>query len=332
MAGLRGKRPSAGERPPSSSGTSGRLLGALSGGPSGGAPSGRCGDLNGPPSRYLPRFFVESSQAPAPSPSARVPSAAALGQEFVLGPEDAYHALKVLRLGSGDQCEVVVARADPGGGPFGVSGGAAYLAAVTSATDEVRVTPVAPLEGRQAGASYVRAVGIVQAITRPVAMDFLVEKGTEVGASFFLVVPVAGSSSRTRSTQGARLTRWRRIALEAAKQSKQLAMPSVDISGSVAEALEQLGEGALSLVLEPAARDGLYEVVASIWGQKASAEGARPARLALWVGPESGWTGEELARLTAAGAKPVRLGQGVLRAETAGPVAVAVARLALGDW
>ncbi len=242
----------------------------------------------------------------------------------------------MLRLGLGDQCEVVVTPADPGGKLAGASGGAAYLATVTLATDEVRVTPVARLEGRQAGASYSTPVGIVQAITRPAAMDFLVEKGTEVGASFFLVMPVVGSSSRPRSTQSARLTRWRRIAREAAKQSKHLAIPSVEMSGSVDEALERLGKGALSLVLEPEAPDGLYEALSLTWGQRATAEGARPAarpaRLALWVGPESGWTGEELARLTAAGAKPVRLGRGVLRTETAGPVAVAVARLALGDW
>jgi 16S rRNA (uracil1498-N3)-methyltransferase len=56
------------------------------------------------------------------------------------------------------------------------------------------------------------------------------------------------------------------------------------------------------------------------------------ARVALWVGPESGWSKGELERFAAAGIGAVRLGQGVLRAETAGPVAVAATRLVIGDW
>jgi len=62
------------------------------------------------------------------------------------------------------------------------------------------------------------------------------------------------------------------------------------------------------------------------------APGGAAAGVALWIGPESGWTEEELEVLKVAGAEPARLGRGVLRTETAGAVAVAVARLALGDW
>ena len=57
-----------------------------------------------------------------------------------------------------------------------------------------------------------------------------------------------------------------------------------------------------------------------------------PRSLALWVGPEGGWTESESEQFRAAEITGVRLGRSVLRTETAGPVAVAVARLALGDW
>jgi len=132
------------------------------------------------------------------------------------------------------------------------------------------------------------------------------------------------------------LARRRRIVREAAKQSKQLAVPSVEVLDSIDDALSRLGAETISLALEPGAPDGLHEAVAAARKREDLSGGAREAgrlaRLALWVGPESGWTGEELERLSAAGAQRVRLGQSVLRAETAGPVAVAVARLALGDW
>jgi 16S rRNA (uracil1498-N3)-methyltransferase len=231
----------------------------------------------------------------------------------------------------------VVVIPDPlGPEPGEMAGGVAYLATITQVTDEVRVMPVAPLEGTRAGASFTTDVGIVQALTRPAAMDYLVEKGTEVGASFFLILPVTGSPSRAEKKQGARLARWRRIAQEAAKQSKQLRIPSVEVADSVQEGLVRLGAESRSLVLEPGAADELYGILSSVSGRRVPARGAwaaqRPPRLALWVGTESGWTEDELAVLGIAGARTVRLGQSVLRAETAGPVAVAVARLALGDW
>ena len=120
------------------------------------------------------------------------------------------------------------------------------------------------------------------------------------------------------------MARWRRITYEAAKQSKQIVVPPVDFAGSLEGALDLLGqEGMFSLVLEPSAPLGLKEAVA---------DHTEPARLALWVGPEGGWTAVELECFKCAGAQMARLGRSVLRTETAGPVAVAVTRLALEDW
>jgi 16S rRNA (uracil1498-N3)-methyltransferase len=306
VGGSRGKRPNAGDLP---------------------ASCGVDGGLS-----YLPRFFVESadwferrSQAAGPAPA--TPKTDLCGQELPLDPEDSHHAVRVLRLGVGDPCEVVLLPAGPG------STGVVYQAVATATAGQVRVRLVAPLEGRPAGAAYTIPVGLVQATTRPAVTDYLLEKGTEVGASFFLLVPAAGSAGASR---GARLARWRRIVREAAKQSKQLAVPSVEVLDSIDETWDRLGVETISLVLEPGALNGLHEAVAAALKRGDLSGGAREAerlaRLALWVGPESGWTGEELEHLDAAGAKRVRLGQSVLRAETAGPVAVAVARLALGDW
>jgi 16S rRNA (uracil1498-N3)-methyltransferase len=320
MGGSRAERPSSGDRLASS--------GGASRGPRGGPGRGPAA----PTFRYLPRFFVEASRPLIFSDCAPTSEVGAPERELVLDPEDSHHALRVLRLAVGDACEVVVVPAQEGPDLAEGRGGVAFLANVTAATEEVRVRLVAPLQGKSAGASYTKSVGIVQAMTRPVAMDYLLEKGTEAGASFFVLVSVAGSTQPFAAPQAARLSRWRRIAREAAKQSKQLAVPAVKIAGSIDEALEGFGSRELSLVLEPGASDRLYDVVVEARRREDSGGGVRPARLALWVGPEGGWTEEDLARLVSAGAKTVRLGQGVLRAETAGPMAVAVARLALGDW
>ena len=233
---------------------------------------------------------------------------------MALTDEDSHHALRVLRLSEGDEAEVVV-------------GAAVYAATVSSVGEPVRIRPTSRLEGAAAGAVYRFQVGLVQALARPAAVDLVLEKGTEVGASFFVLVQAAGSPKRGESPRVDRLARWRRIVREAAKQSKQVVVPDIVVATSVDDVLGRLGaEQTLSVVLEPDAPAGLQEVIARA-GQLVG-----PPRIALWVGPEGGWTPAEMEGFSRAGAKAARLGRSVLRTETAGPVAVAVARLVLGDW
>ena len=171
-------------------------------------------------------------------------------------------------------------------------------------------------------------VGLVQAVARPAVMDYVLEKGTEVGAELLRPRRAAGSPRRSEAgaTRPSRpLAPHRR---EAAKQSKQTAVPcGRSLVPRCAEALRSMAAAGstVALVLDPAA-----SAVA------ASGAGRRPSR------PRCGMCSlgrarrrldpAELELLTAAGVAPARLGRSVLRTETAGPVAVAVARLALGDW
>jgi 16S rRNA (uracil1498-N3)-methyltransferase len=270
-----------------------------------------------------PRFFVDAERFPSPPGASLAPSAALRGselaagaglrgRELTLGAEDSYHALRVLRLREGDKCEVVV-------------GAAVYAASVSQAGQLVRVMLTDRLEGAAAGAVYQAQVGLVQALARPALIEQILEKGTEVGASFFVLVPTANSPRQPAPPAGDRLVRWRRIVLEAAKQSKQVAVPEVELMDSVEQAIRWLNaRGAASLVLDPAAVAGLQDTL--------QPHAAKGARIALWVGPESGWTAADAERFRAAGMEAVRLGRSVLRTETAGAVAVAVARLVMGDW
>jgi 16S rRNA (uracil1498-N3)-methyltransferase len=198
---------------------------------------------------------------------------------------------------------------------------------------------------------------LVQAIARPSVVDWCIEKSTEVGASFVLLVPTGGSPRWLAGSAEARVARWTRIAREAAKQSKQPGVPWVETFSCLEVVAERLASLQIrSLVLEPRAERGLHELLGEETGggfvpaplspvsvgepasQQPVPEGELPGTglgrsgLAVWVGPEGGWTEDERERLTRFGMKTARLGRGVLRTETAGPVAIAVARLALGDW
>jgi 16S rRNA (uracil1498-N3)-methyltransferase len=289
-------------------------------------------------SGFCPRFF-------AVSPGDLDPVCGSLtGTELTLDADDSYHALRVLRMKPGGDCEVVVGAAvyaatvvrvgsgapvgagsAVGGAPTGAPRGAGQGGAVT-----VRLGGC--LTGRDAGAIYRYQVGLVQAVARPSALDWSIEKSTEAGASFILLLQAGGSPQWSCKDTRTRLARWSRIAREAAKQSKQPAVPLVDFVATPAAALERVGFwAAVSLLLDPAAETTVYDFLGA-WRTSASTQVPGRGGVALWVGPESGWTGEERDYLLEAGLNAVRLGRGVLRTETAGPVATAVARLALGDW
>jgi 16S rRNA (uracil1498-N3)-methyltransferase len=239
----------------------------------------------------------------------------------------------VLRLKAGDECEVVV-------------GAAVYAATVLPGETggrggAVQVRLEERLEGRAAGAVYRLPVALVQAVSRPSALDWSVEKSTETGASLILLVQAAGSPRWPAKDSEARVGRWARIAREAAKQSKQPAVPPVELASSFAAARRRLQTlGLSSILLDPAAEQTLYDQVRLIGGSLVPPDCAKEAPradggslgIALWVGPESGWTEEEREGLLGAGLVTAKLGEGILRTETAGPVAVAVARLALRDW
>lgn len=269
---------------------------------------------------FSPRFFLTpdmSSAVPRPVP----------GERLVLGPEDSHHGLRVLRMKVGDMCEVVT--------PWRT----VHQAVVGGTADSLELTIVRRLLGDAAGPVYQNEVGLVQGIARPAAMDYLIEKGTEVGADFFALVPTEASPRGLRSGGTDRVKRWRRIAREAAKQSKQTRIPWVEIFESQAEAMTRLwGEMTHTVVLDPGAAQTLSDLLQVFAG----GEGGDPVnagrcsagcrRVTLWVGPEGGWSAGELDRLVSAGALPAKLGRGVLRTETAGPVALAIARLTLNDW
>jgi 16S rRNA (uracil1498-N3)-methyltransferase len=262
--------------------------------------------VTGPgPFGFRPRFFVPEVEAEDLPP----------GTALSLTAEDSHHALHVLRLVAGDACEVV-------------AGAAVYAASVSAVGEVLTVRLQALLEGAEAGASYRVRVGLVQSLARPAALDTALEKGTEVGCSFFLLVRSAGSPKWAESWREDRLVRWKRVVREAAKQSKQVVVPSVVPLASIDDALSHLRDtGTRSLILEPGAPITLYDSLAELGAADAS-----PRPVALWVGPEGGWTESEFQAFKRAGIVAARLGRSVLRTETAGPVAIAVARLALGDW
>ena len=204
---------------------------------------------------------------------------------------EARHVLKVLRGREGDPLEVVDAD------------GRLFLAEL-GAGDEARVLEV--LEGyEEVGLS------LYQAVPKGGRMDLVVEKATEVGAT--RIVPLLTERGLVRPGD-AKVGRWRRVAEAAARQSLRMVVPEVTQPVSFSEAVREVGGEGVLMHNEP---------------DLAPLEALVSAPASLFVGPEGGWSEEELQAAEEAGLALAQLGPYRLRSETAGVVAAARARAAL---
>lgn len=228
------------------------------------------------------------------------------GDSFVLAGEEGRHAARVRRLGLGEAVRV----ADGHGTVLdclvvGVHADALRLAV------QIRRTEPDPDP---------RLV-VVQALPKGDRGELAVEMLTELGVDE--VVPWAAGRSITqwRDARGVKaLHRWRRTAREAAKQSRRARVPVVTELASSAQVAGRLA-AAVGLVLHEAATASLAGAAIPDAGE-----------IVLVAGPEGGINDEELAAFGEAGARPVRLGDPVLRTSTAGVAALAVVSVRVGRW
>jgi 16S rRNA (uracil1498-N3)-methyltransferase len=166
-------------------------------------------------------------------------------------------------------------------------------------------------------------VVVAQALVKGDRGELAVELATEAGVD--AIVPWTAARCVVRWADGQRgdkgLARWRSTAREAAKQARRAWSPEVHEPASTRALAERVAGAACALVLHESATAMLGDVPLPAAGD-----------VLLVVGPEGGVTDDELAQLTAAGAKAVRLGPEVLRASTAGPVALGWLAAASGRW
>jgi 16S rRNA (uracil1498-N3)-methyltransferase len=158
-------------------------------------------------------------------------------------------------------------------------------------------------------------VVLYQALTRPEKIEWVLQKGTEIGvAAFRLIVSDRVEAPPPSPTRQAR---YERIVMEACKQSGRRRLP--DVAGGT---IDTPRDGVLAIVLAIGAGvPPLGRVLA----------GPRVPEVWIAVGPEGGFSEGELAQFSASGWRDASLGPRVLRTETAGAVAAAIILHAWGD-
>jgi 16S rRNA (uracil1498-N3)-methyltransferase len=233
----------------------------------------------------------------------------------------------------GDQARHLsrVLRAQPGMEFDVVAGGRAWLARIAAIDREsVQFTLVRELEIAPA-----LPLTLLLSIFKFDRMEWAIEKAVELGAG--RIVPVLAERTEKHLAQAAdkRVERWRRIALEAAKQSRRSDLPEIadparlpeilatgEPSGTAEDPAGQTAPAPLRILLSEVEED---QPLLRILDKEMNAAG-REIRLA--IGPEGGWTSPELALFTGAGWHSASLGPRILRVETAAIAALAIVNAA----
>jgi 16S rRNA (uracil1498-N3)-methyltransferase len=226
------------------------------------------------------------------------------GKTVALGADEARHAHDVLRLETGDEVFVF----DGEGHEYHC-----VIAQLTSHSGTLNVmeemspaSPESPLD-----------LTLAVALLKGEKFDLVVQKATELGVTRLAPLITARADVRIREPADARkkADRWTRIAFESAKQCGRAQLMLVDPPMNLDDFFRSITD--VQLKLTYTARDG------DPHADLAKIE-MKDACVAAMIGPEGGWTDDELKQARANGCKVVTLGGRILRAETA---ALAVATL-----
>jgi len=153
------------------------------------------------------------------------------------------------------------------------------------------------------------------------SFEWAIEKATELGVG--MIVPVAASRSEKAllAASGKRLDRWEKILVEASQQSRRVRVPAISSPLRLREAFnEAYPLGAKVILSERSSAPALRDVLSAVTVSQAT----------LAIGPEGGWTDEELSMAEAVGFREASLGKLILRTETAVVAALACMNYALG--
>jgi len=219
--------------------------------------------------------------------------------------EQATHLIRVLRAQQGMEFDVVA-------GPRVYH---AVISGIGSSGVELKLL-------REIDATGALPLTLLLAIVKFDRFEWALEKVTELGAAE--IVPVIARRTEKHLAQSAtnRVERWRRIAKESAQQSRRSDVPNVQDAITLKRALDQTSASSATLKLL------LTETEHQLTLRAALEANPDAADFRIAIGPEGGWTAEELAAFATAAWTPVTLGPRILRAETAAMTAAAVC----GAW
>ncbi|WP_313526825.1 16S rRNA (uracil(1498)-N(3))-methyltransferase [Anaerotignum sp.] len=241
----------------------------------------------------MPKFFVESHQ---------------INQNIIhLTGEDAKHIKTVLRAREGEEITVCDG--------LGID----YFCRITSLEDGV----VAEIVDREQCQSEPKTkITLYQGLPKADKMELIIQKCVELGVDRIVAVSTERCIVKLDKKEEKKLERWQKIAEAAAKQSGRGKIPEIApkvlrFSQALAEAKEL--SGAIIPYEKEQGRD-IRSFVTGFTGEE----------VGVFIGPEGGFTEEEIQSAVEEGVLPITLGKRILRTETAGMTSIAILLYELG--
>jgi 16S rRNA (uracil1498-N3)-methyltransferase len=227
------------------------------------------------------------------------------GDRITIRGKEVHYLRNVLRLRTGDR----VVCFDGEGREY-----RGWIERLSSARAEMRIEEVRELKKK----SPLR-ITLAQSLIRSSKMDLVVQKCTELG--IFRLIPVRTERSLVRlegAKSKARQERWQRKAEEAAKQSGRVKVPVIEGVTDFYSLPDRVRDFDLGIISWEGEKEERSLKEALTKGRP------RPESILLLIGPEGGFSIQEMAAAGQAGLLPVSLGPRILRAETAAIAAVAI--------
>lgn len=226
-------------------------------------------------------------------------------QTVTLGTDEARHLRDVLRLKAGDEVYV-----------FDGRGREFHCRLVKTARDAAELRIEAEVEPAKPESQL--HLNLCVALLKGEKFDLVVQKATELGVSKVtpLITRYADIHFRDESDATKRVSRWQRIALEAAKQSGRAFVPEI----SMPVAFESLALDGLGVMFSERGGEALKSLLQHV-----------PTRVTALVGSEGGWSDEEIESARARNFHVITLGGRILRAETAAITVAVLLQYMYGD-
>lgn len=232
-----------------------------------------------------------------------------LGQTLPLPRDASGHALRVLRLKAGDG--VTLFNGD----------GKEYRARLAGADPRAASVQVEGMAAPERESPL--RITLIQSLARGEKMDWIIQKATELGVARIWPVSSARSEVRLDGTRGEkRLDHWRAVAIAACEQCGRNLLPEI----GPPEALMT------TLAAHPANGSQTRWMLHPGGATRLRNAGPASADVALAVGPEGGFSDEDLDALREANFRALALGPRILRTETAGLAAIAALQACYGDF
>ena len=220
-----------------------------------------------------------------------------VNNEYLLSNDDSYHIKKVMRMKISDKIEIVDDKRT-------------YHCEIIS-LDPVKAKVIEELNENNENDFEII---LVQSMVNENKMDYVLQKGTELGVNKFYIYKAVNSVVKENGKTDKKLFRWQKIVKEASEQSKRNIIPKV--VGIID--LKELGklESDLKILLSVNEKNKNIKKVLKNF--------KKYDRIMVVVGPEGGFTSEEEKILIENGFISTSLGKKVLRTETASLVAISM--------